>query len=340
MKRVFIFLCALLFIPAFVFSQAVSLDTALRNSTTYLNGRLRGGSKVVVLNFTSNWIQLSEYIIDELIGYIVNDGTLTVVDRNNLETIRNELNFQLSGDVSDETASSIGKMLGAQAIISGSISAIGSSYRLRIRTISVETAQILGMQNVDVIQDSRIAALTSTGYAVTVPSSASQQNVLVVPPSAWEHGQDPVGMRHVKFSVSREVIDKQDKDVLTVEVNLPNGEDYLFGQIVLERTNIPIISHLRQATGVRFKALGDGKPWRIYFGTIETEIDWCSYYYEIQTRRNRVVQVNIPYTSLKQPTWGQQVPFYKNSITSAVLQRSSDLGTGTSTIKIFDFEIY
>jgi TolB-like protein len=160
--------CALLFIPITAFSQAVTLDTALRNSTTYLNGRIQAKTKVVVLNFTSKWPELSDYIIDELIGYVVNDGNLAVVDRNNLETIRKELNFQLSGEVSDETAQSIGKMLGAQTIINGNITAIGNAYRLRVRAISVESAQIIGMNNVDVAQDSRIAALTGTASVVPV----------------------------------------------------------------------------------------------------------------------------------------------------------------------------
>jgi curli biogenesis system outer membrane secretion channel CsgG len=130
MKKIIIFCSVGLFVTVFAFSQsAVTLDMALNNSTVYLNGRIPAGTKVVVLNFTSNRSELSEYIIEELIGYIVNEGTLTVVDRRNLETIRNEMNFQFSGEVSDETAQSIGKILGAQTIISGSITAIGSAYR-------------------------------------------------------------------------------------------------------------------------------------------------------------------------------------------------------------------
>ena len=172
MKRIIISFL-FMFVSVITFSQnPLTIDTALKNSTSYLNGRIMAGSKVIVLNFTSNWPQLSEYIIEELIGYIVNEGKLTVVDRNNLEMIRQELNFQLSGEVSDETAQSIGHMLGAQTIISGSITPIGSAYRLRIRAISVETAHILGMQNVDVAQDSRLAALTGTAFASPIGTTA------------------------------------------------------------------------------------------------------------------------------------------------------------------------
>jgi len=183
-KTIILCIFACLF-PVFVFSQTtVTLDTALSNSTAYLTSKIPAKTKVVVLNFTSKWPDLSDYIIEELIGYIVNEGALTVVDRQNLESIRKEMDFQLSGEVSDETAQSIGKKLGAQTIISGAITAIGNTYRLRIRAISVQTAQILGMQNVDVAQDGRLAALTGTAYAGptnAAPSSTARAATTVNP---------------------------------------------------------------------------------------------------------------------------------------------------------------
>jgi len=112
MKKIIIACFVGLFMTVFAFAQtAVSLDTALKNSTSYLNDRIPARTKVVVLNFSSKWPELSDYIIEELIGYIVNEGTLTVVDRQNLESIRKEMDFQLSGEVSDDTAQSIGKKI-------------------------------------------------------------------------------------------------------------------------------------------------------------------------------------------------------------------------------------
>jgi hypothetical protein len=70
-----------------------------------------------------------------------------VVDRRNLDTLKQELNFQYSGEVSDETAVSIGRRLGAQCIISGYVEPFGDSYRLLIRAIDVQTAQIKAMRN-------------------------------------------------------------------------------------------------------------------------------------------------------------------------------------------------
>jgi TolB-like protein len=118
------------------------LDEAIQGSMTYLTERLSPGTKVVVLNFSAPTKELSDYIIDDLNGNIVNSRIFTAVDRRNLELLQQELKFQMSGDVSDETAQAIGKMLGAQTIISGSISSLGSNYRFRIQATEVETAAI------------------------------------------------------------------------------------------------------------------------------------------------------------------------------------------------------
>jgi TolB-like protein len=229
MKKYIILFVAVFSISAIVFAQnSLTLDAALNNSTAYLNGRIPAGSKVVILNFTSNWPQLTEYVIEELIGYIVNEGTLAVVDRRNLEMIRQEMDFQLSGEVSDETAQSIGQKLGAQTIISGSITAIGNMYRLRVRAIAVETAQIQGMQNVDVVQDSRLAALTGTAYTgpaiVSTASAVPGTGRFIIPPNAgWEAQTD--GKTTARFNINREFIDGQEREVLNMEINLARGSN-------------------------------------------------------------------------------------------------------------------
>lgn len=349
MKKFFVVL--LVFIPVFAFAQAaVSLDAALLNSTTYLNGRIPAKTKVVVLNFTSNWPQLSDYIIEELIGYLVNEGSLTVVDRANLETIRKELNFQLSGEVSDETAQSIGKKLGAQTIISGGITAIGSSYRLRIRAISVETAQILGMQNVDVAQDSRMAALTGTAFANSTASSSSSSSsntaavqksnptlITVLPNVGWIPDSD--GKTVAKISTAMENIDGQNRELMILTVEIAKGSGWRWGHFRLENEDA-ILGKLKQGSGVRFKVVGDGKAWNIQFGTNETNTDYCHYQHGFTPKSGKVTEVNVPFTQLKQPSWGKKASFVKNNIFYLVFERGTDQAAGVSTIKIFDFEVY
>jgi tetratricopeptide (TPR) repeat protein len=77
--------------------------------------------------------------MDELAGALV-DGSLEVADRRNLAYVYRELGFQMSGEVSDETAVSIGKFLGAAYVITGQLVKAGDRYRYRLAGVNVETA--------------------------------------------------------------------------------------------------------------------------------------------------------------------------------------------------------
>jgi TolB-like protein len=158
-KSFFIGLFSILFTVAGIWAQSVDIDTALRKSADYVEQSLPKGTIVVVLNVEAQSVTLSEYLIDELSSYLVNGKNLILVDRKNLSVIQQELEFQLSGEVSDESAQSIGKKLGAQTIILGSVQPLGNEYRLTFRALSVETAAVQGMQRHDIKFDKRLSAL-------------------------------------------------------------------------------------------------------------------------------------------------------------------------------------
>jgi len=153
---------------------ADELDAAIREASIYLNGKVQPGSKAVFLNITSTYPDLSEYILGVLSENAVNDGVFSVVDRQSLDVIRAELNFQYSGNVSDESAQAIGQMLGAQAIVSGTVSKIGALYRLQVKAIEVQTAAIQGQWSKNVPDGSTIAALTQDTAPVSSVASASR----------------------------------------------------------------------------------------------------------------------------------------------------------------------
>ena len=147
--------------------SADELDAAIRETSNYLNQQLPKGNKLVILNIQSEYPALSEYIIDELIANTVNDRIFSVVDRRQLDTIRAELDFQYSGEVDDDTMQELGRIAGAQIIISGAVSKIGDLYRLRIRALSVQSASIEGQFNRNIPEGTTIADLVrsrATGY--------------------------------------------------------------------------------------------------------------------------------------------------------------------------------
>jgi len=170
MKKLALFFCMTQFVVSAFAQNAVSLNTGLSASEKYFEGRITKGTKLVVLNFKSSSPQLSEYIMEELTVHFVNSGFFTVVDRSNLELLQQEMAFQLSGEVSDETAQSIGKKLGAQTIISGSVEPMGDVFRLRIRAIAVESAAIQGIYTANIQKDRFLTNLTATSNNTNSPS--------------------------------------------------------------------------------------------------------------------------------------------------------------------------
>jgi TolB-like protein len=103
-------------------------------------------SIIAVLSISSHVRELATSAIDEIEYQLVNSREFKIVDRNTLDKIRSEQNFQMSGDVDDNSAVTIGKMLGANIVITGSISSSGGNQRLTVKALNVQTAQIIAME--------------------------------------------------------------------------------------------------------------------------------------------------------------------------------------------------
>jgi TolB-like protein len=121
------------------------IDGAIGRVSQELIKDLPEKTRVAVINITSNNGELSAYIVEELEYQLVASRKFTIVDRKTLDTIRSEQNFHTSGEVSDESAVSIGQMLGANIVITGSVSGTGTNQRLSIRVLDVKTAEIVTM---------------------------------------------------------------------------------------------------------------------------------------------------------------------------------------------------
>ena len=152
------------------------LDVAIRDASDYLNDNIPKGSKIVILNIQSSSPDLSDYIIDELLANAVADKTFSVVDRQQLDIIRAEQNFQWSGEVDDKAAVDIGKLLGAQTIVSGAVNRLGTGYRIRIRALEVQTAQVQGQYNRNIDSSRMITAIIEGGDSGGTRTAAAAGN--------------------------------------------------------------------------------------------------------------------------------------------------------------------
>ena len=144
-------------------SGELSLDQSLKEAAGRIEERIPAGTKIALLNFNSPSDQFSEYVIDELTVNLLDTDSLTIINRKEIDLIRNELNFQMSGEVSDDSMQELGRMLGAQSIVSGSLQNIGGSYRIVIRVLNVQSATVEAQYRTDIANDNRVQALLEGG---------------------------------------------------------------------------------------------------------------------------------------------------------------------------------
>jgi len=157
--------CALLFVPCLAEAESVAIDDAIASAAGKLASSLEKGKRVAVINCVSDSAKLSEYVVSETALALVNAKKFVLVERKDIDLVKEELAFQLSGDVSDESAQSIGKMLGAEVIVTASFDGTGS---LRMKAIAVETAEILAMSSATVRKDEKLAFLSDDRRVIEV----------------------------------------------------------------------------------------------------------------------------------------------------------------------------
>jgi TolB-like protein len=100
---------------------------------------------VAVLPFDSdkNAAPFKESITNEMINELVNLRRFKVIERSAIDKIVAEQKMQASGFVDDRSAVKLGKIAGADALVIGSVTSVGTTVKVSARLVDVETAETL-----------------------------------------------------------------------------------------------------------------------------------------------------------------------------------------------------
>lgn len=88
-------------------------------------------------------------LTDRLRSEIMNVSSATMVERDEMDQILGEQDFQQTGCVSSECMVEVGQLIGVTQIIGGSISKVGNTFSVHARIIDVETGEIVYSVNYD-----------------------------------------------------------------------------------------------------------------------------------------------------------------------------------------------
>jgi hypothetical protein len=165
-------------------SPGMDLDAAVREAAAQMEAKIPSKTMVALVSVASPSTAFSTQVLTRLESAIVSSGKLVVVDRANLDKVREEQGFQLSGEVDDESAKSIGKLLGAGAIVTGSLADLGDVYSLMLKAINIETATVAVSYLADLAKSARIETLLASGGGGTGTEARTAQTSESASPAA------------------------------------------------------------------------------------------------------------------------------------------------------------
>jgi|GEM_PF-2152808 TolB-like protein len=121
-------------------------------------------TRVAITEFTygDEFNDFTRNVQDILYTNLIQRG-MTVVEREKMEQVLKELGNTFSGMLDSSTAAQIGKMLGVEAIVVGTVADMGNSVDLRARLVDVEKGAAITAAQVDVVKDPTITKILSNG---------------------------------------------------------------------------------------------------------------------------------------------------------------------------------
>ncbi|MDR3335442.1 MAG: DUF2380 domain-containing protein [Treponema sp.] len=151
--------------------QSLTLDRAVRAAQKKIERKIPEGEKIAIYDINSPTVKLSLELRNNLETEFVDTGKFKIVSRADLDKVAQEMNFQYSGEVSDDDMKAMGQKVGADSVITGVFSVISNGYMLTIKTIDVESGELLASSRTRLRKDKGIEYLLNPtpSYTQTPP---------------------------------------------------------------------------------------------------------------------------------------------------------------------------
>jgi TolB-like protein len=140
---------------------AISLRQELQRSS---RGSISGSKPLVIavadfVTAEGRITRLGRYVADKITPYFTRSKQFSVLERALIEDVIAEHKFQASLFVDEASTQAVGKLLGAEIIITGTLSALGNAYYINAKAIGVTKGNILTSIDVEIKRSKKLTAL-------------------------------------------------------------------------------------------------------------------------------------------------------------------------------------
>jgi len=155
-------------------------QTGLDQSISELSQKISNGLSenqkrtIAVVEFADlrgNVTDFGRFIAEELITHLHETKKFKVIERQLLNKVITEQKLSLTGMIDQSSAQRLGKLLGVDAIASGTVTDLGKSLRVNARLIDTSTGEIFAVAATEIVKDDSVMALMGAGG--TRPTSTS-----------------------------------------------------------------------------------------------------------------------------------------------------------------------
>lgn len=158
-----LFAC-ILFISGTSHAVDKSLDQGLNEIAQQITESIPSDSKktIAVMDFNTlegNVTMFGRYVGEKLITKLFQTKRFKVIERGLLEKALQELKFNTTDLVDTANAKQLGKVVGADAIVTGTLTDLGQSVEVNARVITVESGEVIGAASEQLIKDTAIKDL-------------------------------------------------------------------------------------------------------------------------------------------------------------------------------------
>ncbi len=141
-----------------------NLDNSLSDLTTQITNSITedGKKKIAVIEFSDldgNVTQFGKYLAEELITRLFRTKKFEVVERQLLNKIISEQKLSITGMIDENSAKELGRILGVDAIVSGTITDLVTDLKVNARIISTETGKVFGVAATNIVKDDNVRKL-------------------------------------------------------------------------------------------------------------------------------------------------------------------------------------
>ena len=125
-------------------------------SSELVGARKKTIAVIPFVDLNGNRNEFGNLLSEELVIRLFKTGKFNVMERQMLSRILAEQKLQASGLFDDDTSIKLGRLLGVEALVSGTVSDMDRQIIIHARVISTETGQIFGAASASVRKDDAI----------------------------------------------------------------------------------------------------------------------------------------------------------------------------------------